>query len=234
MLRISLKRTADLTPAEGRAIAGVIAEAFDVLTDPARVYEHYRAAIPEVALAHHGGELVGLHFYQSVRVGPVPVFRFSLAAKSPRYPGKGLHRVMSRILLMRSAWRINPLRPVALAGVCNNPRTYRNALSVGGVGFPDVRDPSRPFPYHRLYRRVAERLGIPGLDLRTGLIEKRGESLGLRLKPDTVAPSDDPLFRGFVDYIGGDPDRGVFTMVVVRPVALAVTAALRRARVLLV
>jgi hypothetical protein len=141
---------------------------------------------------------------------------------------------MARHLLIRSAWRVNPLRPVALVGVCNNPRTYRNALLIGGAAFPDVRNRLRQFPHRNLYWLTAERLQIVGLDPETGLIENRATSVGLRLKDDTIVSSTDPLFQGFTDLIGGDPNRGVLTMVVVRPVSLALKTVMSRLRMIFV
>lgn len=234
MTRIGTKRTADLTPDEVAAITRIVAEAFEPIGGADAVVANYRAAIPRIALARSKGEIVAFQFYHTLVVERTPVIRFSVAAKSPGFRGRGLHRAMARALLLRMAWKHNPLRPIALVGVCNNPRTYHNALSVGGDGFPDVRDLSKRFRYRRLFRLTGERLGITGLDPDTGLIEGRGQSVGLKLKGDTIVPSDDPLFRGFAEYIGGDPDRGVFTMVVIRPAALALGAALHRVKAFLV
>jgi len=234
MLKISRKLTAEMTPDEVREVTAIVAEAFDALGSAAAVTESYRTAMSDIILARDGGKIVGFHFYQAFRISCTPVIRFSLAAKSPSYPGAGLHRAMARYLLLRSAWRLNPLRSIALVGVCNNPRTYRNALSIGGVGFPDVRDRSRPFPHRNLYWLTAEHLQIAGLDPETGLIENRATSVGLRLKDDTIAPSSDPLFHGFVNLIGGDPNRGVLTMVVVRPVSLALSSVMQRLRMIFI
>jgi hypothetical protein len=223
-----------MTPDEVRAVTTIVSEAFDTPGGAASVIENYRAAMSGIILARDGGQLVGFHFYQTFQIGCTPVFRFSLAAKAPSYPGAGIHRGMVRHLLVRSMWHVNPLRSVALVGVCNNPRTYRNALSIGGAAFPDVRARSEPFPHRNLYWLTADRLQIAGLDPETGLIENRAASVGLRLKEDTIVPSNDPLFQGFTDLIGGDPNRGVLTMVVVRPINLALRSVLHRLRMIFI
>src|SRR6185436_10829013 len=87
--------------------------------------------------------------------------------------------------LIRRAMRrmINPFRQIAIAGVSNNPKTYRNMLLIGGSVFPDVTSPQQAFTHRELYASVARRLDIQGLDLATGVIRNRASSLGVHIKP---------------------------------------------------
>jgi hypothetical protein len=79
-----------------------------------------------------------------------------------------------------------------------------------------VVSPHRPCTHLSLYRRAAEYLKLGGLDLATGLIASRAGSVGLRMKPEPQRT--DPLRDTFLNYVGGDTNKGVFTMVLARPI----------------
>ena len=210
-------------------MAKVLASGFDFLEPVEQVLEQYCLAMPKIVLAYAGDKLAAFHFFDQLRVQGIPVFRLSLAAKSAD-ASRGAHKAMVRGLLLDSAWRLNPFRPLALVGVCNSPRTYCNAMSAGGQAFPEVSNPSRRFPYRDLYRQVARRLAIEGLDPETGVIKNRAASVGLIMKPASPGHGGDPRYQDFLNYVRGDLNLGVLTMVVIRPLRLALNSLGARAR----
>jgi hypothetical protein len=223
-----------VSPHERRALVEVLAEAFEMAIAGAEpVMDSYLATVPRVLLAFERDTLAGFHFYDELVVQGLPVFRFSLAVKSSRCGVRGLHRAMGSRLLWQAASRINPFGKIVMAGICNNPRTYKSARSAGGAIFPDVLRPGGPFAYDRLYQQVAQHLGIEGLDPETGLIENRATSVGLVMPHSASAEPRDALYQSFLDYVEGNLNRGVFTMVVVRPIVAALRQGLRRVRKLM-
>jgi hypothetical protein len=218
MLEIAERRADRLTGVERDALLRVMAEAFTLTVPAGQIADYYCAHVDRVLLAYSDGALAGFQFFQECRVDDVDVSHFSLAGKSEAYAGKGLQRAFGAWLIRRAIGHIgNPFRKIAIAGVSNNPKSYRNMLLVGGSAFPDVTRPGRPFRHADLYARVAQRLGLTGLDVSTGVIRDRCASLGLRLKETSFERRADAINRGFMSYIDHDVNHGVFTMVVSTP-----------------
>jgi hypothetical protein len=229
MLDIVARRPGDLNASEKLALMRVMSEAFTLTVPVEQAVNHYCSRIANVLLAYSGLDLVGFQFFQECTVDGVHVSHFSVAAKSEAYRDKGLQRAFGGWLIRRAMRRmINPLRPIAIAGVSNNPKTYRNMLLIGGRVFPDVTRPTQAFTDRDLYASVARRLDIQGLDLATGLIRNRASSLGVHVKTTAFEERSDAIHEGFMRYIDRDVNHGVFTLAVSTPLAAVASFATRQ------
>ena len=233
MTRIETRSTAALTRDEKAALSNVIMQAFEVTVPVNQVTDYYCKSLPAVLLAYEQNDLVGFQFYRELDMGEAYLCQFSLAGKLPGCGGAGLQRQFG-LRVMRQFLRVllNPFRTIAIVGVSNNPKTYRNMLLLGGAVFPDVTRPGHAFKYRRLYQRVAERLNIVGLDVNTGLVRDRCASLGLRMRQTAYEHRPDAINEGFMRLVEGDTNHGILTMVVSRPISAVVSVAanhLRRA-----
>jgi len=218
MPRIVARPAGQLHAAERRALMRVMSEAFTLSVPVEQVADSYCSRIAQVLLAYERDDLVGFQFFQECSVDGVHVSHFSLAGKSDAFRGKGLQRAFGGWLIRQAIGRmIHPFRPIAIAGVSNNPKSYRNMLLIGGSVFPDVTKPGQPCIHRELYERVARRLDINGLNLTTGVIRDRCASLGLVIKASAFEQRADALNQGFMKYIDGDPNHGVFALAVSTP-----------------
>jgi hypothetical protein len=224
VLDIVLRPTADLSASEKTGLMRVMSEAFTLSVPAEQIAELYCSTVAGVLFAYDRRELAGFQFFQECTVDGVAVSHFSLAGKSEAYHGAGLQRAFGTYLMRRALGRlVNPFRRIAIAGVSNNPKSYRNMLLIGGAVFPDVTRAAQAFPYGELYARVARRLGIQGLELSTGVVRNRCASLGFRMKPSAFEQRADSINQGFMRYVEGDVNHGIFTLAVSTPLA-AVTS----------
>jgi hypothetical protein len=229
MFKVISRPTGGLTAAERAGLMRVVSEAFDLDAPIDHVMNLYISTVPRVLLAYDDSRLIGFQFFQICRVDGVNVCHFSLAGKSPTYPSSGLQRAFGIRLIRLSLGRmLNPFGRVAIAGVSNSPKSYRNMLLIGGSVFPDVIRPDRPCEYPQLYAHVARRLNLSDLDLSTGVIRGRMASIGLRMKGAAFERRDDAITRGFMKVIDGDTDNGIFTLVVSTPLAAVTSVAARQ------
>lgn len=218
MAKVIAKGVESLTPEEREVVTQLISDVYELSVPADTLLEKYCATVPRIILGREAGELIAFQFYQSFNIGGCEVFQFSLAGKASNYHKKGLQQAFGRHLILCSLPRLlNPFRHFAIVGISNNPKTYRNMLLAGGEVFPDVNYPGRPFKYRDLYQQVASRLQIQGLNLSTGVVRDRCGSLGLKLRPTAFDSRDDRLHQGFMEYIDGDVNHGILTMVVSSP-----------------
>lgn len=229
MPEILTRTTAGLTADERAAVARVISESFDVTVRVEQVADYYCNAMPTVLLAQEHGRIVGFQFYRDLQIDGTYVCQFSLAGKSSSYGGRGLQRAFGARIMRQSAGRLmNPFRRIAIAGISNNPKTYRNMLLIGGDVFPDVTRPGHRFRHTALYEEAARRLNITGLELTTGVVRDRCASLGLYIKQTAYEHRQDAINEGFMKYIDNDTNHGIFTMAVSTPVAAIASFASRQ------
>jgi hypothetical protein len=231
MTKIATRATAALTADDRTAVSRVIADAFEVIVPVEEVTDYYCASMPSVLLAYDGPTLVGFQFYRDLDMGDAYVCQFSLAGKVPGGASAGLQWKFGVRLMRQSLKRmLNPFRTIAIVGVSNNPKTYRNILLMGGEVFPDVTSPGHPFRHRRLYERVAARLNIVGLDVNTGLVRGRCATLGLRMRQSAFEHRTDPINQGFMKLVEGDTNHGILTMAVSTPFSVVAMVAVRLLR----
>lgn len=222
MIEVTSRRVETLTAQERDAVMQLFSSAYELSVPAETLMRQYGATVPMIFLGREAGELIGFQFYRSFNLNGLEVFQFSLAGKASHYKRKGLQRAFGKHLMRRSLKRfLNPFRQFAIVGVSNNPKTYKNMLMMGGEVFPDVIRPGSPFKYRGLYEQVAQHLEIQGLELSTGIVRDRCGSLGLKLKQTAFESRDDAVQKGFMEYIDGDVNHGILTMVVSSPVVSA-------------
>jgi hypothetical protein len=77
-----------------------------------------------------------------------------------------------------------------------------------------VRQPPGRCAYADVYAAAAQKLRLDTIDLSTGLVTGRAESVGLFVLPSSYdAKSADPVFESYRKYVNGDFQTGVFSMV---------------------
>lgn len=226
MLELINRGTANLTAEERGAITRVIGEAFELTVPAEQVANYYLHSMPMVLLAHERGSLIGFQFYRNLDINGTYICLFSLAGKRPN-AGHGLQRAFGA-RLMRQVFRklSNPFRPLAIAGIANNPKTYRNMRLIGGSIFPDVLRPGREFQYKPLYDEMARRLDLKGFEPETGLVRNRLVSLGLRMRSTAYEDRSTPIHEKFMRYVDNDVNNGILTMAVSTPLAAVTCFAL--------
>ena len=213
-LRVRMTDSRSIGAAERRAIERVFTASFATGKEPERALDAYFNGIEHLLLAEHGGEIVGFQFFQTRTVGGRDVHHFSLSGRlsDPRF--RGLQARFGSLLIRRAAWKALLWRRVYLAGVCNSSRSYTNLYQVGGRRYPDVLRPAAENPFGSWFHEVAAAIGISPDSL--GLIPDRLCAIGFGLKPqeDNCCPLSDAYRR----YVDGDLNRGVFTVVEIRPI----------------
>ena len=187
---MELRDTATLEAPTRCAVASVFAQAFTLQNSAEACLIPYFTRVRQIWIARRWGTLVAFQFYQRLTVDRYDVHHFSLAAKLPSPAGRGVQARFGRFLIGRFAWRTAPWRPVLLAGVTNNIRSYANMYGVGCTVYPDVLRPSCQNPFGDLYQRVGEALGFISLDAR-GVLRNRTQGMGFDLIQDLGA--DHPL-----------------------------------------
>lgn len=203
-----------LNDAVRNRMADVFVRAFQVDGDPSACLAPYFEGIRGVLLAWRGGELLGFQFYQCVSVGGETVHHFSLAARIPGLEARGLQKRFGRFLIGRSLWRTWPWRPVWIAGVTNNWRSYFNMRAIGGSIYPDVLHPAAPNCFGEFYARMAVALALPAPDGR-GLLRDRMQGLGFGLRAEEGL---DARGTAYADYLDGDLRHGLFALVRIVPI----------------
>lgn len=212
-IRLQLCTSATLEPGVRAAMEGVFVRAFQVDGDPGQCLEPYFQKVESVLLAWDRSDLLGFQFYQSVAVDGETVHHFSLAGRLPDLRARGLQGKFGRFLIQRCIWRTLPWRPVWIAGVSNNWRSYFNMRAIGGRLYPDVLHPDAGNSFGAFYTRVATALSLPAPDER-GILRNRMQGLGFGLRDDNAT---DKRGTAYAAYLGGDLRHGLFALIRIVP-----------------
>jgi hypothetical protein len=212
-IRISLEPTHRLTDADRTGITEVFATTFEA-ADPTAGLAGYFGRFEQVFVGRDGERIVGFQFYRRRKVAGRDVHHFSLAGRLPGKPYAGMQRRFGVALVKRAILSTVPWRPVYLAGVTNNPRSYRNMHASGGRVFPDVSMPAAHNPFGEWYGEVAAALDIPVVG-EAGMVPNRMAALGFGLA-DTSGDSDDAMAVAYDRYVDGRREDGIFTIVEIK------------------
>ena len=214
--QVSLVPTASLTETLRAGVDRVFRAAFQVPPGRDDILSPYFAKFGQVLLVTNGAELLAFQFYRHARIGARDVHHFSLAACLPDSAFRGVQRRIGRFLIGHAILSTPPTRPLYLAGVTNSSRSYANMYAIGRTRFPDILDADAANPFGDYYVQVADQLGLPRPDAR-GILPGRMQQIGFSLRRDLS--DGGKLANAYLDYVGGDVDQGVFTLVRVVPLA---------------
>lgn len=213
-LKISLVECRHVGDETRQAVGRVFRKAFKVDENGKDPLQSYFSKVKNLLLARSASdEVVGFQFYQEVSVSSQVVHHFSLAARLDDERFRGLQLTFGNLLIRRALRRTRPWRAVYLAGVTNDPRSYRNFHSIGRRSYPNVRG-REVNPFGDFYFRVAESLGVRDLDER-GVVVGRMRDIGFELKP--FISKGGALAEDYDAYVGGERSDGVFNLVEVLP-----------------
>jgi len=203
-----IEATGLLSTESRRQLSDVCREAFLVPDrGPDPLSQYYRDC-EYVAVIRESDRIVAFQFFRNLKVRGLPVHHFSLAGSSRVGELRGAQRQMGRAILVPALLRRRPWAPTYLAAVCNSARSYAN-ISIGRVRYPDV-SREGPNPFGDFYFEVASALGLPALDSR-GVIARRMQARGLLVRDDPI--TGNALASSYADYVGGEFNDGVFTLV---------------------
>lgn len=206
--RVTIEATRLLSNESRKQLSEVCHEAFLVPEGGPDPLSQYYRDCEYVAVIRESDRIVAFQFFRHLKVRGLPVHHFSLAASSRVGELRGAQRQMGRAIVMPALLRRRPWAPTYLAAVCNSTRSYAN-ICIGRIRYPDVLREG-PNPFGDYYFEVAAALGLPVLDSR-GVIPGRMQARGLLVRDDPVAGN--ALASAFADYVGGDLNDGVFTLV---------------------
>lgn len=206
--RVTIEATGLLSKESRHQLTGVCHEAFLVPTGGPNPLSQYYRKCEYVAVLREADRIVAFQFFRKLNVKGLPVCHFSLAASSRNAELRGAQRQMGRTILARALLRRRPWAPTYLAAVTNSARSYAN-ICIGWVRYPDV-SREGPNPFGDYYFEVAAALGLPVPDSR-GIIPRRMQSLGFLVRDDPITGHG--LASSYTDYVGGDLNDGIFTLV---------------------
>lgn len=213
-LQVEIRPIHELVEADRRAIRSVFSQGFDHEKDAGQCLESYFSSIQSICIARDGASIVGFQFYQEKEIDRRQVHHFSLAARLPDKKYRGLQSRFGTALIRRVLTKVVPWKPVYIAGVTNNPKSYANMHAVGGRCYPDVLHPLKSNPFGDWYLQVAEQLNLMPVDGR-GLLRDRMQGLGFSMQ--STCFGDHPIGRAYGDYVEQDIRHGVFTLIEVVP-----------------
>mgnify|MGYP000198945658 CR=1 FL=1 len=195
-------------------VGEVFRQSFLVHGDADRVLDPYFRNVRCIYVARErsSGPVIGFQFYQEVRVDGKSIHHFSLSGRKDGF--RGVQHKFGKHALLRALRSAPPWRPIYLAGVTNDPRSYKNMHVIGGRSYPRMCGASENC-FGDWYFSVASRLGMEGLDTR-GLVHDRMRKIGFGLR-EYVIREGSPLLKAYDEYIGGNRETGVFCLVEVVP-----------------
>ena len=213
-MEISLLVCADIDRKTRSEVEEVFRQSFMVRGGAGHVLDAYFRGIQCVLIARdrYNGSLIGFQFYQEVRLNGRIIHHFSLSGRKDGF--RGVQHEFGKHVLLHALIATVPWKSVYLAGVTNDPRSYKNMHVIGGRSFPNVHGKSENC-FGEWYFNVAGRLGIEGVDGR-GLVHDRMRKIGFGLREYKVRSSS-PLVKAYDDYVGGSRETGVFCLVELVP-----------------